>query len=484
MKPMITYLSKTLHASAIIRALILFIAWLAVWQSGRLVEYTEHASVWFPAAGFTFACMLVLGRRAFMPIMAAAIVITIWQGNHIQSGLNTQELIWAGFLFGLAHILPYWSGARLIVYISKKVNYGAPQLIVGFLVIAGAATLVATVLVISSLVVTNLMPINNVKQTLLPSWVGDLAGVVVLTPLFSGILIALFPHPNFSLSEYTDKRLGSYRRLIHKVSINVLIIIVTMYTAYLFDSKESAFAIFFLAVTHMWIACTESPKFNVISLAISSLVIILLVHYLGLMEYVMVYQFAINVIAANALFGIAVPQLQAHNQALQHMVFTDSLTQVSSRHYMEQRADLEIAKSLKHSSPLSLVIFDLDDFKKINDQFGHTAGDTALKNVCNTTKSALRKNDVIARFGGDEFVLLMPGLNQLEAQQVVERVKHKIQAIKIGNTSMSCSFGIAELSKNEDFDSLFMRADLVLYISKQCGGNKINLADEPAMIVK
>jgi diguanylate cyclase (GGDEF)-like protein len=202
------------------------------------------------------------------------------------------------------------------------------------------------------------------------------------------------------------------------------------------------------------------------------------------MEYVMVYQFAINVIAANALFGIAVPQLQAHNQALQHMVFTDSLTQVSSRHYMEQRADLEIAKSLKHSSPLSLVIFDLDDFKKINDQFGHTAGDTALKNVCNTTKSALRKNDVIARFGGDEFVLLMPGLNQLEAQQVVERVKHKIQAIKIGNTSMSCSFGIAELSKNEDFDSLFMRADLVLYISKQCGGNKINLADEPAMIVK
>lgn len=476
--PMIKYMTKQLHGSAIIRAVFLFVAWLAVWQLGRLVEYTSHASVWFPAAGFTFACMLVLGKRAFVPIMAAAIVITIWQGNHYQSPLTVPELAWAGVLFGMAHITPYWMGANLIKKLSQKVNHSAPQLIVSFLITAGVSALIATTLVITSLVETNQMLVSDVKKTLLPFWVGDLAGIVVLTPLFSGLLISLFPKPNFSLTTFTDEKLGSYKRLLHKMSINAVLIASTMFLAYFFDSKESAFAVFFLAVTHMWIACTESPKFNVISLAFSSVLIILLVHFLGLMEHVMVYQFAINVIAANALFGIAVPQLQAHNQALQHLVFTDSLTQVSSRHYMEQRAELEINQSLTHQSPLSLVVFDLDDFKAINDQYGHTAGDTVLKNVCDICKDLLRKKDVIARFGGDEFVILLPASNLKQTQVVVERIQQAIEKSRFESLPVSASFGVAELNSDDDFTSLFHRADQALYESKQRGGNQLTVANQ------
>jgi diguanylate cyclase (GGDEF)-like protein len=475
-KSMIVHLQHALHGSAIIRAVFLLLAWLAVWQSGTLVEYTEHASVWFPPAGFTFACMLVLGKRAFLPIMAAAIIITYWQANLYQSPLNALELAWAGILFGLAHIFPYWLGAILIRHLSNKKNHGAPQLIISFLLVGVISAFITTVLVISSLFITDQMPIEEVRQTLLPFWVGDFTGIVVLTPLFSGMLIFLYPEPKLSLNEFTDEKLGAYKRLLYKVSINVLMITNTMILAYLFDSKESAFAIFFLAITHMWIACTESPKFNVISLAISSVLIILLVHYLGLMDYVMVYQFAIIVIAANALFGIAVPQLQAHNQALQHLVYTDSLTQVSSRHYMEQRADLEIAQSLENGSPLSIVVFDLDDFKMVNDQFGHTAGDAALKYICNTTKAFLRRNDVIARFGGDEFVLLLPGLKQSETQAVVERVKQAIQTHEQNEQATTASFGIATLLPSDDFASLFRRADQALYQSKQQGGNTITVA--------
>ncbi len=472
----LSLLTQGLSGSAIIRAVFLLLAWLLVWQLGRLVEYTDHASVWFPASGFTFACMLVLGKRAFIPIMVGAIIITLWQSNHYQSPLNSQQLTWAGFLFGLAHILPYWLGASLIKTISQKVNHSAPQLIVGFLIIAGLSALLATALVISSLVFTDQMTLAEVKNTLLPFWVGDLAGIVVLTPLFSGILIHLFPDPNFSLSEFTDEKLGSYKRLFKKVSINAVIITSTMFLAYLFNSKESAFAIFILAVTHMWIASTESPKFNVISLAISSVMIILLVHYLKLMDHVMVYQFAINVIAANALFGIAIPQLQAHNQALQHLVYTDSLTQVSSRHYMEQRAQLEVAQSHERHSPLSLVVFDLDDFKRINDQYGHAAGDTALKQVCKTAKDHLRRNDVIARFGGDEFVILLPDLKQSDAISLVERIQQAMQNISHDQHPITSSFGVAELKPNEDFKMLFHRADEALYQSKQQGRNQFTAA--------
>lgn len=104
-------LLKTLQNSALMRGLFIFITWLAIWQFGGLVQYTEHASVWFPAAGFTFACFMVLGHRAFVPIMIAAIVITIWNGNHYQLPLTRMEMAWGGFLFGLAHIFPYWIGA-------------------------------------------------------------------------------------------------------------------------------------------------------------------------------------------------------------------------------------------------------------------------------------------------------------------------------------------------------------------------------------
>lgn len=465
MHPSLIKFSTQLKASYWLQSLIIFLAWLAIWEIGVLVEYTEHASVWFPAAGFTFACMLVVGMRAFLPIMAAAIVSSILQIHYYQLPLNIYQSIWAGILYGFAHIIPYWIGAKLVIRISKQTQ-NTPQLIVSFLLIAGAASLICTALVLASLVVTDLMPVADVSKTLLPFWIGDLAGVIVLAPLFTGLLIKIMPKSDIDYSRFTQNDWGSLKTLINKTGLNVILIFLTMLLAYLTGSFESSFAIFFLAITHMWIACTESPKFNVLSLAISSVLIVVLVHFFGLMEHVMVYQFAITVIAANALFGIAIPQLTAHNQQLEQLAFTDALTQASSRHYFSQRAELEIAQSHESNQPLTMVILDLDDFKMINDQYGHAAGDDCLKKVCDAAKSVLRKNDVIARFGGDEFVLLFPSLNREESTQLIKSIRIAIQKITIKESKISASFGIAELRQNEDLNALLSRADQVLYAEK------------------
>ena len=476
----IRWFIRILHSSELIQGVFLVIAWLAIWQAGRLVEYTEHASVWFPAAGFTFSCFLVLGRKAFVPILTAAIIVTIWNGNHYQMPLTLDELVWAGFLFGLAHIGPYWLGATGVGYLSRKTENNAPKLIITFLVVAGISALITTGLVIMSLVATHQMQAVEVSKTLLPFWVGDMAGVVVLTPLFSGILIYLFPKTQLNLTNFTQVKLGSFKNLIGKMVLNIFLIVATMLLAYIFESRESSFAIFFLAVTHMWIASTESPTFNVVSLATSSIVIVLLVHLFGLMEHVMVYQFAINVIAANALFGIAIPQLRAYNNTLESMVSTDALTKVSSRHFLEQQVDLEIAKCHEQNIALSLVIFDMDNFKVINDKYGHAAGDKVLKNVCQKVKESLRDDDVIARFGGDEFILLLPGLDENSVFHRIEKIKKDIHEIKISGTLISSSFGVAELHPAEDFESLFHRADRALYQSKSKGGNQISRAIKPS----
>lgn len=469
-------LRRILHASGLMRAIFLLTAWLVVWQVGRLAEYTDHASVWFPVAGLTFAALLVLGKRAVVPIMIGAILITVWSVNHYQFPLNLGQTVWAGFLFGLAHIGPYWLGAAIISRLADKPAHSVPQLIVAFLIVAGLAALGAAVLVISSLVLTNQMDTADVSETLLPFWVGDVAGVVALAPLFSALLIRIYPKPNIDLTEFMTAEASAFRSMCGKVALNIGLIVVTMLLAYLTQAPESAFAIFFLAITHMWIACTESPAFNVFSLAFSSFLIALLVHTFGLMDHVLVYQFAINVIAANALFGIAIPQLRAHNQQLTQMVFTDTLTGASSRYYMKQRAVLEIAQSNAEGRALTLVLFDLDNFKSINDRHGHTAGDQALVHVHRAARDSVRRQDLVARFGGDEFVVLLPGLDMEAAMEVAERIKASINRIEIGSEYLSSSFGIAELQQGEDFDALFLRADKALYDSKEQGKNRIRRA--------
>jgi len=465
-----------LSQSVLARTLLIFIAWMLVWQLGRLVEYTEHASVWFPAAGFTFSCLLVLGGRAFVPIMLAAIIITIWNGNHYNLGLSLKELIWGGFLFGLAHIFPYWMGAKLISDLANRASENLPRLIVTFIIVAGSCAFLAAMLVIASLIFTNQMPADDWSTTLLPFWIGDMAGVIVLTPLFSGLLIKLFPNPNLTLKQFTADGLGSYKQLLYKLSLNAFLVVVTMVLAYLTDSFESSFAIFFLAITHMWIATTETPLFNVISLTVTSVLIVLLVHFLNLMDHVMVYQFAINVIAANALFGIAIPQLKAYNKTLEDMVFTDTMTGVASRHYMEQKARLEIIECQQRGVPLALVVFDLDDFKNINDQFGHAAGDKALRRVSRVSQEILRKTDIIARYGGDEFIVLLPGASLEDAKALTEKMRQAICQIYIESTQLSSSFGIAIWQAGEDYMDLFARADQALYASKMNGRNQISVA--------
>lgn len=455
------FISK-LKQSFLLQSVLVFLAWLAVWEIGYLVEYTEHASVWFPAAGFTFACMLVIGWRAFIPVMGAAIISTLLQIHYYQLNVNIPQGIWAGFLYGLAHIIPYGLGATLLARIANR-THSTPQLIVSFLLIAGVASLICTVLVLMSLVTTDLMPKTDAKKAFLPFWIGDLAGVIVLAPLFSGCLNQLFPHSKINLSRFTDSTWGTFQPLINKTGLNVSIIFFTMLLAHLTKSFESSFAVFFLAVTHMWIACTESPKFNVLSLAISSILIVVLVHIFGLMEHVMVYQFAITVIAANALFGMAIPQLTEDKQKLEALAFTDALTGASSRHYFKERAALEIARSRESKQSLSLVVLDLDRFKEINDTFGHAVGDECLIKVCQSTKSVLRRNDVIARLGGDEFVLLCPNTNLKETQKLVDEINHAISQLTIERAQISASFGFAELAPEEDLKSLFNRADQALY---------------------
>ncbi len=460
--------------SPVLRNIAMLALWVLVWQLGRLVEYTEHASVWFPVAGLTFAVLLTSGARLLPALLAGCVLMTVWVGRHYKVPLTDLEFCYAGLLFALAHIGSYALGARLLRMIVDRSNGALPELVVSFLMIAAVSSLLATVTGLWALVSADMMSMAEVGAAWLPYWIGDMAGVIVLAPFFTATLSALRPGgvARLSASISLDHQQAT-PRFKWKLLTTLVLMAVSMWLAHATRSPNSAFAIFFLVIPYMWIACTESAFFNVVGVAVGSFMIALLVNVLELKEFVMVYQFAINVIAANTLFALALPTLIAANIKLRRVADTDSLTQAASRDCFEQRAQLDIIRCRQHREPLTVIVFDIDHFKRINDRFGHAAGDRALKHVCLIAQQALRPADMLGRFGGDEFVALLPGNDQAAAVVIAERIRVHVHESKLDGTHpITASFGIAELRELDTYETLFDRADKALYKAKQEGRNR------------
>lgn len=162
------------------------------------------------------------------------------------------------------------------------------------------------------------------------------------------------------------------------------------------------------------------------------------------------------------------------NRELLRVAVTDSLTGVFNRIKFNEELKQKIDCYNDYGDPLSLVIFDIDDFKKINDSYGHIIGDRVIQNIVLTVKSEIRHNDIFARWGGEEFVILLPNTGIHHAEEIVERLRSCIQNNKyISKEEITCSFGLVELRKYENSDSFLQRADKLLYVAKERGKNII-----------
>lgn len=462
-------------ASPLLSNAAALVLWVLVWQLGRLVEYTEHASVWFPVAGLSFAVLLLEGAYLVPALFGGCILMTIWVGHDYGLPLSDLELAYSGVLFAMAHIGSYALGAHCLREIAVRSKRELPLLVVGFLLIAAASSLLATAAGLAALVVTGMMPIGDIGSTWLPYWIGDLAGVIVLAPFFGAALVTLNPSKTeFLRASLTLNHQPATARFKYKLLLTLALLAASMWLAYATRSPNSAFAVFFLVIPYMWIASTESAFCNVLSVALGSFTIALLVHAFGLKEFSMVYQFAINVIAANTLFALAVPTLLADNIALRRIADTDSLTKTASRIHLEQRARFDILHSRTHCEALTVILFDIDHFKHINDRSGHAFGDHALKHVSKIAQQALRPTDMLGRLGGDEFVALLPGNDHAAAVAIAERIRVQLQNSPLEDgQALTASFGIAEMGVNDTYETLLESADKALYKAKQGGRNRV-----------
>lgn len=161
----------------------------------------------------------------------------------------------------------------------------------------------------------------------------------------------------------------------------------------------------------------------------------------------------------------------------QQRAMSDALTGLPNRRAYEQRAAQEFARWRRFAEPLALVVWDVDNFKQINDVFGHKAGDRALALIARILREGMRETDFIARYGGEEFVMLLTGAEQEDALRVSDMLRDRVANAGMHShnkpVEITLSGGLAMLGEGDDTDRLFERADKALYQAKQSGKNRV-----------
>jgi len=168
---------------------------------------------------------------------------------------------------------------------------------------------------------------------------------------------------------------------------------------------------------------------------------------------------------------------------LQEQASTDAMTHASNRSHLLATAESEIRRAHRYSHPLALLILDLDGLKQINDEYGHVAGDKAICHVAETCRECMRSSDLLGRFGGDEFIVLLPQVDLEAAHRLGERIAAALAASPIiideRSVAVSASFGAAQLGAGDTLNELLRRADQALYRAKADGRGCVRVEPGP-----
>lgn len=181
--------------------------------------------------------------------------------------------------------------------------------------------------------------------------------------------------------------------------------------------------------------------------------------------------------------GVAVNkrQLESANTKLQELALRDGLTGLLNRRYWESCLEREFARHQRYDNPVSLVIFDIDHFKRVNDTYGHQTGDEVIRETARITSQLVRETDFAGRYGGEEFVVLLPGTTLDGAAQFAERLRSTIERQQIdyqgSPLTFTISLGVATLADDmAGYQALLERADKALYQSKEGGRNRVTVS--------
>ena len=178
--------------------------------------------------------------------------------------------------------------------------------------------------------------------------------------------------------------------------------------------------------------------------------------------------------ARTAELAVLNEHLSAQLESISKIACFDRLTSVYNRYMFEEFLQKELNRARRYGRPMSLIMVDVDYFKQINDDFGHKTGDSVLAQVAATLKRHVRDSDIVARWGGEEFVIILPDMTKKNALVLADKLRETIAGCAYGNgITLTCSFGVTAFREGDTVDTVFNRIDKALYRAKEFERNNV-----------
>lgn len=176
----------------------------------------------------------------------------------------------------------------------------------------------------------------------------------------------------------------------------------------------------------------------------------------------------------------SIQRIQNLNSEFQHLAMHDALTELPNRRFIQEQLERELSRAKRTNTPLSILICDIDKFKQVNDTYGHDCGDKILRYFAKTLNSSVRKQDLVARWGGEEFLIILPDTPVESAEHLAESVRNILQSTQYQDESITlrvtASFGVTELTGDKSISQVLSEADEALYEAKRRGRNMVKRA--------
>lgn len=221
-----------------------------------------------------------------------------------------------------------------------------------------------------------------------------------------------------------------------------------------------------------------TPKKAALLTSIDVLAVIFLVSLH--VDTVALISISITLISSNIFAFIFASRTRSKNEKLLQLATHDPLTGASNRRALEKKLEWVVQMQQREKRKISLIILDLDHFKRINDRFGHAVGDNVLVRFTELIRSRIRKTDTLFRFGGEEFVVIAENTEMPEALQLAEQLRSEVENTQLlPGEAITTSVGIADYQNNENRNAWFKRADKALFEAKQLGRNRVIASENP-----
>ena len=267
-------------------------------------------------------------------------------------------------------------------------------------------------------------------------------------------------------------------------AVNVFILfslIIFLYRKYREKDNYSSGIIILLNITALFMRLLPFITDMIQSKTISFYRELQLIEELSIPIHLSLLMLAIYLAIMNKLrvdFKVIINEKEVLLEKLEYQTMTDPLTQINNRRGFQKVINYEFLQNKRRNTGFTITICDIDFFKKVNDTYGHECGDIVIRKAAETISSATREQDTVARWGGEEFIILMLNCSTEQAAVSVERIRSEIENLKIkykdSTISFTMSFGISESRKDdEDINSIIIRADRKLYRAKESGRNCI-----------